>query len=1205
MNRSSINPANSKSAEAIAEALMRTGAAQSSAADPQASVWVNANAGTGKTHVLTQRVLRLLLSGTRPERILCLTYTKAAAAEMSKRVFDTLATWVTETDGELRKNIEKLTGSLVSEALADHARTLFTSAIETPGGLKVQTIHAFSERLLQRFPLEAGLPPGFGILDDTKARELKERAITQTLEDATAAPASALGAALALVIRYAADQSFDELLEKMMAERNWLTAASRLELGKAKDDFKAAEALLAQNLGADLKTKRDDIVSARAGVLADDDLHALRDHLAGGGKTDIGYADLLSQAARSSSAEARADLLAQYFLTSLGKSDEKPREKLMSKALGEARADLVATAEKAQLKFSSLTAQLQALTLIEATGALYRLAGHALQYYADAKKTSGTLDFDDLIERTMSLLATSSSAEWVLYKLDGGLDHILVDEAQDTSPEQWAIIAALGREFFSGSSAREDMRTIFAVGDEKQSIYSFQGAAPEKFAMMGRLFEEMTLAAGLTFRGLPLNLSFRTVAPILEAVDLIFSDTARTPGVGSAAGAITHVAKRFGQAGLVELWPTEAATGADLADPWLPLSENSERAPVNRLAERIAALIAHWLKTKEKLSSGEREIRPGDILILVRKRHPFAIPMVAALKAQGIPVAGSDRIALTEQIAVKDLIVLGDFLTLPEDDLALATVLKSPLFDLTDDDLFEIASGRKGSLWKALLAQAGETARYKPVAETLKRWRAKADFTPPFEFYSNLLDRDGVRTKLLHRLGPEAADAIDEFVDIALTYDDGAPPSLTGFLAALRQGGREVKRDMEHGRNEVRVMTVHGAKGLEAPIVFLPDTCTTASGEGGMRLMKLAEAGRPIDVPPPVVWPVKGTSRLPAIRDAQRFKDARETEERNRLLYVALTRARDRLYVSGFENKRGRAEGCWYDLISDGLKDQLVEALAFDGGPARRIEAAQIDEPDEKKDKAALEAQRSAPLPAFALKRAAAEEQLSIPLAPSRLEPYAPDAEGEPVLPPKREELSPGDRPTPRALNSGNRFLRGTITHALLQHLPEIPVERRADTAKAFVARSGKDLSAGQRASIVRETLAILQTGSFAPLFSDTSRAEVPLAAVIPRPHGKGPALKLSGQIDRLAVTADEVLIVDYKTNRPPPSEVVKVAPAYLFQLSAYVLALTDIYPDKRIRCALLWTDGPNLMEIPEPLIAQYITRLWDLDPASLGSAGS
>lgn len=1202
MKRSTVNGSKSTGADAIQEALTRTNAAQSAAADPQASVWVNANAGTGKTHVLTQRVLRLLLSGTKPERILCLTYTKAAAAEMSKRVFDTLGTWVTETDEELTGKLKDLTGTEPDDALVSLARTLFTSAIETPGGLKVQTIHAFAERLLQRFPLEAGLPPGFGILDDVKARELKERAIAGMLEDATASPASPLGKSLALVIRYAADQSFDELLTKMMAERSWLIAASRLDLGKAKDDFKAAEALLARTFGADLKRKRDDIVEARAGVLPDEDLGALRDHLSGGGKTDLAYADLLSQAAKAATSEARADCLAQYFMSELGKSGEKPREKLMSKGLGEARADLLATAEEAQARFSSLTVQLQALTLIEATGALYRLAGHALQYYTDSKRAAGTLDFDDLIERTMSLLATSSSADWVLYKLDGGLDHILVDEAQDTSPEQWAIIAALGQEFFSGSSARDGIRTIFAVGDEKQSIYSFQGAAPEKFAEMGRRFAGVTLNAGLTFRSLPLNLSFRSAAPVLDAVDRIFADTSRTRGVGTESGAINHVAKRFGQAGLVEIWPTEAHAGADAADPWQPLSEETSRAPVNRLAERIAALIAHWLKSGETLASGGRPIRPGDILILVRKRHPFAIPMVAALKAQGIPVAGSDRIALTDQIAVKDLIVLGDFLTLPEDDLALATVLKSPLFDLTDDDLFAIASGRKGSLWKALLAHADANVRYKPAAEALKRWRAKADFTPPFEFYSALLDRDGVRSRFLHRLGPEAADAIDEFVDIALTYDDGAPPSLTGFLAALRQGGRDVKRDMEHGRNEVRVMTVHGAKGLEAPIVFLPDTCTTASGEAGMRLMKLDEAERPVDVPPPVVWPVKGTSRLTAVRDAVRFKDARETEERNRLLYVALTRARDRLYISGFENKKGRADGCWYDLITAGLEGQLAEAQAFDGARAWRLEAPQSEMPDEK-DKTAHEAQRSQPLPAFALRRAAAEEQLSIPLAPSRLEPYAPDAEGEPILPPRRDEVTPQDRPTPRALKSDNRFLRGTITHALLEHLPSLPAARRAETAKAFVASRGKDLTASQRTSIVRETLAILDASTFAALFSESSRAEVPLSAVIPRPRGRGPALKLSGQIDRLAVTEREVLIVDYKTNRPPPRDVIRVAPAYLFQLAAYVLALSEIYPDKQIRCALLWTDGPNLMEIPGALINQYITRLWDLDPASLSAA--
>ena len=625
------------------------------------------------------------------------------------------------------------------------------------------------------------------------------------------------------------------------------------------------------------------------------------------------------------------------------------------------------------------------------------------------------------------------------------------------------------------------------------------------------------------------------------------------------------------------------------------------------LADRIAETIQTWLTSGEILKSENRPIQAGDILILVRKRNPFAVPMVAALKLRRIPVAGSDRIALTEQIAVQDLLALGDFLTLPEDDLALATVLKGPLFNFNDDgDLLSFAHGRKGTLWRAFLAASDATPRFKAAAETLKRWRSKADFTPPFEFFSALLDRDGARTKMLHRLGPEAADAIDEFLDLALNYDDTAPPSLTGFLANLRAAKREVKRDMEHGRNEVRVMTVHGAKGLEAPIVFLPDTCTTATGDGaGTRLLTLRDAPQVVGLPAPVVWQVKGTSRVTAISAATAAKDQRDREERNRLLYVAMTRARDRLYVAGFEGARGRADGCWYNLISESLSKKCESAELSGGMQGWRLETPQIETPEKPKVAHAAPADAQ-PLPAFALRRVAAEPQLAVPLAPSRLEPYAPDAEGEPIIVPQRADHPASDagRPSPSTLVSGNRFLRGTITHALLQYLPEIAEGDRKSAAAGFVTQRGAELSAKVRLSIVREALAVLHDPTFAALFEKGSRAEVPISAILPRPKGTGPALRLTGQIDRLAVTGREVLIIDFKTNRPPPSEVLNVAPAYLFQLAAYALALQEIYPGRRLRAALLWTDGPRLMEIPEELIRDYSERLWNLDTASLDGTG-
>ncbi len=718
----------------------------------------------------------------------------------------------------------------------------------------------------------------------------------------------------------------------------------------------------------------------------------------------------------------------------------------------------------------------------------------------------------------------------------------------------------------------------------------------------------MAADAGELWRQVPLDLSFRTVAPVLDAVDAVFSDPARTPGVTSGAAFIGHIARRFDKAGLVEIWPAEPFEDAVQTDAFDPLAEAPVRSPVTRLANRIADTIAGWIARGEKLASEDRPIRAGDMLILVRKRRPFAGAMVAALKARGVAVAGADRIRLTDQIAIADLMALGDFLTLPEDDLALAEVLKSPFFDLDDDDLLAISRGRKGALWSALIAHAADAPRFAHAADTLKRWRARADFTPPFEFFATLLDKEGMRTRLLSRLGLDAADAIDEFMNLALTYDDRAPPSLSGFLSWLREGTREVKRDMEHGRDEVRVMTVHGAKGLEAPIVFLPDTCTTAAvGGSGASLVKLANTVRPAGTPDPWVWCVKGSSRISAIETTRvRLRDA-ETAERNRLLYVAMTRARDRLYVAGFEGKRGRAEGCWYDIIGAGL-DGLLTTVDTAEGQVRRISAPQTGEIEKPRvDAEATHAAKEPP--AWARAPAPKEPQLAVPLAPSSLAPYDSDAEGEPIAPAAKDQA--GDEPptpSPRALADQSRFLRGTLTHALLEHLPSLPSATWPKAARAFVTQRGGGLTRRSIDSIVREALLILADPAFAPIFGPGSRAEVPIVAELPRPSGRpgsdrlrqGPALRLTGQIDRLAILDQSVLIIDYKTNRAPPATLADVAETYLYQLAAYRMALGAIFPGKAVRAALLWTDGPLLMEIPSPRLDEFTEKLWALDPARL-----
>jgi ATP-dependent helicase/nuclease subunit A len=1173
----------------LAAALVETRRNQAAAADPATSAWVSANAGTGKTHVLTMRLLRLLLAGTEPTRILALTYTKAAAAEMATRVAAQLADWVTAGDADLGRRLAELLDREPSAAELKRARQLFALVIETPGGLKVQTIHAFCERLLQRFPLEAGVPPGFEILDDHTRVALLEEATNQVLTEATtAASGTPLADALATAIAFAAETNFDTYLAEALRERAWLEAAVRLE----EDDglrLTEAETLYRRLLGLGPRAGLEATSEELAGALSKAQLMRLCAVLAEGSRSDQDASERIGEVLAAPNRAGRIAALSKVFLTGSGER----RKSLMTKGLAAKHQDAADMLQAAQGRFVALHDERCRLQLMEATLALMRLGHAVMQRYSEVKARHAQLDFDDLVGRAANLLHASGTVDWVLYKLDGGLDHILVDEAQDTSPVQWQVITALADEFFSGAGAREEPRTLFAVGDEKQSIYSFQGAAPKMFAAKGEALSARAERAGLPWRRVPLTLSFRSVEPLLTAVDAVFAQPDRTPGVGSSP--VGHIANRAGHAGLVEVWPTEKYEAPDPAEPWSPLLETAATPAVVRLANRIADTIAAWLQTGEMLASENRPVRAGDILVLVRKRLPFAPTLVSALKTRGVPVAGADRLMLTEQIAAQDLMALGDALTLPEDDLALAAVLKSPLFGLDDADLMVLAHEREGSLWERLQAGHGGAERFAHAAATLRHWRSAAEREPPFEFYAGVLDREGGRARMLARLGTEAADTIDEFLNLALAHDDGAPPSLQGFLCRLRQGRREIKRDMEQGRDEVRVMTVHGAKGLEAPIVFLPDTCSTRSARQANSLLMIEGRELPSGLPPPFLWPVKGTSKVPTVRAAKALIEEAETEERNRLLYVALTRARDRLYVAGFEGSQAPPANCWYNLIKEGLAGQLEEVTGPDGRTVWQLRSLQTVPP--AAGKARVEATADAvSLPAWATTPAPPEPLITQPLIPSRLAPLEAAAaadEAAAASPKRRRHIEPAVL-SPSQLADDSRFVRGNLTHALLEHLPAVPQPGWAAAAEAFLARHGAQLTTRVRREIASETLAILQDEELAALFGPDSRAEVPIAAEFPHPDGTGPALRLTGKIDRLVKTDASVLILDYKTNRPPPADPRSVADAYLFQLAAYRLGVSQIFPAMKIEAAILWTDGPRLMKMPTDLLDTYQSRLWE-----------
>ena len=1140
---------------------------QRRAADPAASVWVAASAGTGKTKVLTDRVLALLLAGTAPQRILCLTFTRAAAAEMSNRIAETLGAWAASTNDDLAAALAQRLGRAPSDGQIMRARTLFARVLEAPGRLNIQTIHAFCQSLLGRFPIEAGVAPHFRVMDERDASEMlhaaREQVLTLADRDGNKegeGQAVSLAEALARVTAHVHETGFPDLMTALIGARGRL----RRLIGLTGPD--QAVAKIRRRLGLDDgETAETFVVAACADDAIDGDgLRRAAEALAQGSATDQGRgADIAAWL--TGDPAARREGFATYtavFLTQA--SPPVMRKTLITKAAAEKSPAAIDVLASEAERLLATERKRRAAVTAQATEGLLILGDALLDAYTGQKERAARLDYDDLILIARTLVADSGAADWVLFKLDGGIDHVLIDEAQDTNPDQWRVVTALADEFFAGAGGRDEARTVFAVGDVKQSIFSFQGADPTAFDDTRGHFSRRVSAANGLWSEVPLNRSFRSTRAVLAAVDAVFADPAVRDGVSLDQMPITHEAARHDAGGLVEVWPAIEADVQAAPVPWKPPVERViATAPSTRLAHLIAARIEAMVAGDEILESKGRPVRAGDVMVLVRRRGPFVDDLVRALKERGVEVAGVDRMVLTDQMAVMDLIALGRFLLFPDDDLTLATVLKGPLFALDEKRLFDLAHDRPGALWRSLRDGARNNPDLAAVADELSSLLAAADFTPPFELFADILGaRDG-RRRLLARLGPDAEDPIAEFLDLALDYERGHAASLQGFLHWLEIGAVEVKRDPEHGaRDAVRVLTVHGAKGLQAPIVFLPDTLQ-APRAGETLLWPEADDGTVL------LWP-PGKAAVETVAEAERERlAARRDEEYRRLLYVAMTRAEDRLYVAGWHTRNKAPDGCWYNLIRSGL-DGIAEAEK----PAGELADAAVDEPILRlscpQEGAAIDdgplinqsADRPA-LPDWATQSAPAEADPPRPLAPSR-----PDGE-EPAV------RSPfGD-------DDGARFKRGRLVHRLLQGLPDVTPERRRDAARAWLSRPVHDLNAAAVDAITDETLAVLETPEFAPLFGPGSQAEVPFV-------GRVGAHVLSGQIDRLAVTDEAVIIVDYKTNRPPPGRIEDVSVVYLKQMAAYRAALKDIYRDREIVCHLLWTEGPRLMTLPDDVLENH-----------------
>lgn len=1121
---------------------------QAQAADPGLSAWVSANAGSGKTHVLVNRVLRLLLDGVPPGRMLCITYTKAAAANMANRIFKALGNWATLDAEALRRALTQLTGRAPTLAEQAKARRLFAESLETPGGLRIETIHAFCTRVLQAAPFEANVPPRFEVADDLAQAEMLREARHELLALVAVDPQGAEARALDLLARLAAQDSFESMVQEALRQR----ALFSDENGRARDP-EEMRAGIAAFLGIAPDLDAETVKAAfRAELATLPGLTALIEVLGGGSKTRQDFAANLRTLLAGQDDGDPVAFCRRGFITEAGTINSNVRGRGSSAFDGALLATLEALAEC----LLAAADRLNAIAIRDRSAALALLVTRMLASYQRQKSLRSLLDYDDLIARTRSLLERVEAA-WVLYKLDAGIDHILLDEAQDTGEAQWAILRKLAEEFVSGGDLRLKPRTIFVVGDEKQSIYGFQGAAPAAFGEERRALETRVAAAELAFEAISLNTSFRSAPDIMQAVDAVFAlpEHARGLVFDGAARPETHDTVRRSAPGTVDIWPIAANDTGEPPDAWTtPVDAPERRSGTVKLAGRIADTLQRW--HRDRRDDRGHPFEAGDVMILLRQRGALFEAIVKALKDAGVPVAGRDRLTLAEHPAVEDLVVLGRALLLPDDDLTLATALKTPLIDLNDDDLLRLAPGRKGSLRAALQEAAENEPRYAAAEAKLVHWTSEAGRCGPFRFFADLLGPGGGRNLALARLGAEAGDALDAFLNAALDHERRYGPSLAGFLQHVTGSAADVKRDLSASAGEVRVMTVHGSKGLEAKIVILADL---GPEPGAKRLPKIlaVPASNGVLVP---IWPPASAEDTPATSGAKARVVDQMVEEHHRLLYVAMTRAEDRLIVCAAQPKGEAPEGSWYAMIAEGLAASEAGLQEVGGGDGA-IQRFSVTPPAPSEDVATKTGAAKVMAPGWLARPVPREAEPLPPLKPSG------------ALAAANGEERPGDGPF-----LAEAATAGRLAHLLLQVLPEVPENRREETVRTLAEARGRALRPARRNEIAAMALDLLKAPALEELFADDALAEAPVSGAIRLPDGSVRAV--SGRIDRLAVTSDRVIIADFKTAARPPASADAIPATTVAQLAAYAALLREIYPGRRIRALLVYTANLSCFEI-------------------------
>ncbi len=1147
---------------------------QRDAVAPDRTVWLSASAGTGKTQVLSSRVLRLLLQpGVQPSQILCLTFTKAGATEMAGRINGKLATWVRLPETALADELKAIGADFGPQALS-RARTLFAEVLDCPdGGLRIDTIHAFAQWLLAAFPFEAGLTAGTRPMEDRDRVVLQRQVLAEMLVAAEAAPLgdpqllNAL-ADLSIAIGPAAVESW--LLASAGEHHAWFGLGAFQE--PMRPHVLRLLGLDAEADGSQLAAMcSDDAFAIDALELC---LSAYRQWPAKTGEKAVAAINEWL-AAVPAQRLARFDDLFKVLFTQTDTVRDTRFVAKFEESFEEAGQDVLAC----MIRIRDLRALLVLADRLVPALRLARAFAHA---WDEAKKREGLIDFDDQIRSAAELLTGAEVAQWIGYKLDRQFDHVLVDEAQDTNAAQWRIIDALTQDYFAGLGQRDAaMRTLFVVGDYKQAIFRFQGTSPENFRkasdrVRGKMDEGARNSEDMRenyhaqkLLDLGLDRSFRTGQTVLDFVDMALGEIGHER-FGLDKPAEPHQgAERPGQ---VTLWrPVGQANEDD--DEAAPSSDENDTEdapqgwlskPERLLADNIARQVMAWLDEGfplfKDVAAGQppRRAGPGDVMVLLRKRGELASLVVARLHAHGVPVAGIDRLRLGAPLAVKDLMAALRFAAQPLDDLNLAALLVSPLIGWSQEQLLQHGyRARKARLWGHL--RRTSHPEVDQAMERLGELLAKADFEPPQALLHWLLVGPWqARRRLVARLGREANDPIDELLNAAHAWSMAGVPSLAGFIVWFEAGEGELKREADNARGQVRVMTVHGAKGLQAPIVILADATADPSKSGRSEMVVLADPhneARSLPIPG-----LRKEDKVGCIAAAAEVIAREADQEHWRLLYVAMTRAEEALFVGGALGSREKepAADSWFAALR-----ALFSAQDWrEGGLIWNAQLSWGDWPE-----AAVPA-RAGLATASELVRPA---WLDAPLGPEPrpYRPLAPSALGEEA----------GNDP-PHAPGTGAAAARrGVLIHKLLERLPDLAESARAAAAEKWLARNAAELDVGSRAEIAVRALAVLSEPVWAELFGPDALAEAPIAALV------GTAM-VTGTIDRLLIEPGRIRLIDFKSARRPPQSIDEVPRAVLRQMGAYAAALEATFPGRVVEAALLYTQTPCLIAIPAEMLA-------------------